>query len=62
MQAGKAYMERHDQELGTEYRKYGLEVPRWKWKTPQKVVKNGRGAERGARKEATAFPVVIGAT
>ncbi len=46
MQAGSAYMERHNQVAVIVYRnichEYGLEVPRSKWKTPPKVVENDR--------------------
>ena len=44
MQAGTAYMERHNQVAGIVYRnictEFGLEVPRSEWKTPPKVVEN----------------------
>ncbi|XP_037549573.1 usherin [Nematolebias whitei] len=46
IQAGKAYMEHHEQAAGIVYRnicaKYGLEVPQLKLETPPKVVEKGR--------------------
>ena len=46
MQAGTAYTERHNQVAGIVYRnicsKYGLDPPKSRWETPQKVVKNNR--------------------
>ena len=46
MQAGTAYTERHIQMAGIVYRnicsEYGLDPPKSRWETPQKVVKNNR--------------------
>ena len=46
MQAGTAYTERHNQVAGIVYRnicsEYGLDPPKSRWETPQKVVENNR--------------------
>ena len=46
MQAGIAYIERHNQVAGIVYRNicavYGLEVPKSKWETPPKAVENDK--------------------
>ena len=46
MQAGTSYIEHHNQVAGVVYRNicadYGLEVPKTKWDTPSKIMKNYR--------------------
>ena len=46
MQAGPAYTKRHNQVAGIVYKnicsEYGLDPPKSRWETPQKVVENNR--------------------